>query len=134
MLNSRITLLIFLFFFAFYAHSKKCATIQIFQTQKFQVQALQLAETCSPDDYYDSVQIKTTPHFALIYTTNGPHRVSKVFLDSLEKTLETAYKIFTKGCSAVSPPMRAAPDWTQPSATPPTISAIFSGMFLPQAM
>lgn len=103
MLNSRIILLIFLFFFAFYAHSKKCATIQIFQTQKFQVQARQLAETCSPDDYYDSVQIKTTPHFALIYTTNGPHRVSAVFLDSLEKTLETAYKIFTKTHKTLPP-------------------------------
>ena len=31
------------------------------------------------------------------------------------------------GCSAVSPPIRAASDCTQPSATPFTISAIFSG-------
>ena len=28
----------------------------------------------------------------------------------------------------------AAPDWTQPSATPATIEAIFSGMLRPQAM
>ena len=38
------------------------------------------------------------------------------------------------GISAVSPPMRAEPAWTQPSATPDTSSAIRSGTFLPQAM
>ena len=31
------------------------------------------------------------------------------------------------GCSAVSPPISAASDWIQPSATPLTIEAIFSG-------
>ncbi|EJW93482.1 hypothetical protein EVA_18411 [gut metagenome] len=31
------------------------------------------------------------------------------------------------GCSAVSPPIKAAPDCKHPSATPFTISAIFSG-------
>ena len=38
------------------------------------------------------------------------------------------------GCSAVSPPIKAASDCTHPSATPLTISAIFSGQFLPQAI
>ena len=37
-------------------------------------------------------------------------------------------------CSAVSPPMRAQPAWTQPSATPETMAATFSGTFLPMAM
>ena len=38
------------------------------------------------------------------------------------------------GCSAVSPPMRAQPDCTQPSATPETRVATFSGSFLPMAI
>ena len=37
-------------------------------------------------------------------------------------------------CSAVSPPIKAQPACTQPSATPATIAATFSGKFRPQAI
>ena len=37
------------------------------------------------------------------------------------------------GISAVSPPIRAQPAWRQPSATPPTIAAPWSGSSLPVA-
>ena len=38
------------------------------------------------------------------------------------------------GCSAVSPPTSAHSDCLQPSATPFTIAAIFSGTFFPHAI
>ena len=34
---------------------------------------------------------------------------------------------YISGISAVSPPFKTQPAWTQPSATPETIEAIFSG-------
>ena len=37
------------------------------------------------------------------------------------------------GISAVSPPIKAAPARTQPSAMPATICSIFSGSFFPIA-
>ena len=38
----------------------------------------------------------------------------------------------TPGCSAISPPMRAAPTWRHPSATPATSSAIWDGSTIPR--
>ena len=64
--------------------------------------------------------------------------LSKIFALSTTPTVKPARSYSSSGimpgCSAVSPPTREQPAWTQPSAMPLTISAIFSGMFLPQAM
>ena len=64
----------------------------------------------------DHNTLRTTVRMKLVYQDESGSPVSA------ERTAE------------VSAPMSAAPDWTQPSATPPTITAILSGTFLPQAM
>lgn len=46
---------------------------------------------CTSKDYYDSVYSRTTKHFEIFYTLNGPHKTTVAHIDSLEKALEYAW-------------------------------------------
>lgn len=89
--------------------ARKCITSQIIKPKE-QIQLKQSQTTCSPDAYYDSVFIKTTPHFAIIYTKTGPHATNETFLDSLEKSLEIAYTRYTKTHKTL-PPLGLKSSW-----------------------
>lgn len=52
---------------------------------------------CDPRDYYDSVYTRQTSHFQIFYTLDkGPHATTPEFIDSLAKSLESAYTFHTK--------------------------------------
>ena len=58
---------------------------------------------CTAKDYYDSVHTRTTKHFEIFYTLNGPHKTTVAHIDSLEKTLEYAWD-FHVNKSGMLPP------------------------------
>jgi len=61
------------------------------------------AGTCTPEDYYDTVYSRTTDHFQVFYTLNGPHKTTEEFIDSLEVYAEFAYKFHTKNMGMLAP-------------------------------
>jgi hypothetical protein len=89
--------------------SRRCATIQLLNQPK-QAYFRQTSSSCSAESYYDSVSIRTTEHFALIYTKTGPHATTSTFLDSLEHSLENAYKRYTQTHKTL-PPLGVKTSW-----------------------
>ena len=47
--------------------------------------------SCTDSDFYDSVYSRTTEHFQIFFTLNGPHRTTFEYVDSLAKALEYAW-------------------------------------------
>lgn len=79
-----------------------CGTAQLMQHLREQGKSVHsllsdkpLARTttsaCTDDDYYDSVYSRTTNHFEIFYTLDGPHKTIPEFIDSLAKHLEYAW-------------------------------------------
>ena len=58
---------------------------------------------CTADDLYDSVYTRTTKHFDIFYTLEGPHKTTTAYIDSLEKALEYAWD-FHVNKSGMLPP------------------------------
>ena len=46
---------------------------------------------CTASDLYDSVYTRTTKHFEIFYTLEGPHKTTKAYIDTLENALEYAW-------------------------------------------
>ena len=65
--------------------------------------ALESATACTDSDLYDSVYTRTTKHFEIFYTLEGPHKTTKAYIDSLEKALEYAWD-FHVNKSGMRPP------------------------------
>lgn len=65
--------------------------------------ALESATACTDSDLYDSVYTRTTKHFEIFYTLEGPHKTTKAYIDSLEKALEYAWD-FHVNKSGMHPP------------------------------
>ena len=65
--------------------------------------ARESATACTADDLYDSVYTRTTKHFEIFYTLDGPHKTTTAFIDSLEKALEYAWD-FHVNKSGMLPP------------------------------
>ena len=106
-------LVIFILNFSAFAE-RTCGTAQIMdylnnkrQNTKLQFDTKPVARTtsagCTSKDYYDSVYSRTTTHFEIFYTLNGPHKTTVEFVDSLEKALEYAWD-FHVNKSGMLPP------------------------------
>ncbi len=54
-------------------------------------QARTATSICTDDDYYDSVYSRTTNHYEIFYTLEGPHKTIPEFIDTLAKYLEYAW-------------------------------------------
>lgn len=82
----------------------KCGTEHLLRTfSESKKSKRTLASNCPPENYYDSVYLETTPHFAFFYTASGPHAVEKKFLDSAKIAFERAYDLLTKTHGTLSP-------------------------------
>lgn len=61
------------------------------------------AGSCETEDYYDTVYSKSTKHFQIFYTLNGPHKTTKEFVDSLAVYAEFAFKFHTEKLDMLPP-------------------------------
>ena len=65
--------------------------------------ALSTGTACTASDLYDSVYTRTTKHFEIFYTLEGPHKTTKAYIDSLEKALEYAWDFHVNKSGMRSP-------------------------------
>ena len=83
-----------------YLNSKHKTVKQMLESTK--AYARTTSSGCTAKDYYDSVYSRTTKHFEIFYTLNGPHKTTVDYIDSLEKALEYAWNFHEK--SGMLPP------------------------------
>lgn len=70
--------------------------------QKFAA-TLKEINNCAPEEYYDSVYTRSTDHFQIFYTLEGPHATTQKFVDSTAVNLERAWKQYVSKDQMRSP-------------------------------
>lgn len=91
-------------------------TIKQLISQKPRARASVTTSTCTASDLYDSVYTRTTDHFEIFYTLDGPHQTTPEFVDSLSKSLEYAWN-FHINKSGMLPPVGISESYHYQRAT-----------------
>ena len=98
-------LFLFCLFLVSFSFSKEfCGTERLIQNRLNPEKTFRTyTPLCAPEDYFDSVYTKTSPHFIFFYTKSGPHAVADSFLNALEISFENAYQTFTEKHKTLEP-------------------------------
>lgn len=104
----KFAVLLFCIFISALSAKESCGTARmIAYLQQSKAGNLPAARTrlqsCPASAYYDSILTKTTAHFAIFYTMEGPHATTQAFVDSLAVSMEAAYSLFTNELKTLAP-------------------------------
>lgn len=104
----KFALLLLVVFVSSLSATETCGTVRMMNYMQQSKEGKTLAKNskllmCPAEAYFDSVFTKTTAHFAIFYTTEGIHATTQAFVDSVAKSMEEAYALFTKENKTLAP-------------------------------